>query len=95
VKYLGAGISGLGTSYTLRRRGEKSVILEKDVGKLVEHGIIKQYDIQFIHIGLEKYANIIFTEPIYEARKIVRDYLSSVGVETIGRFVEWDYLCGD
>lgn len=39
--------------------------------------------------------NEYFTEPIYEARKIVRDYLASVGIETIGRFGEWDYLWSD
>lgn len=70
-------------------------LLDRTVEKLVEHGIIKQEDILFTHIGFEKYANIIFTEPIYEARKIVRGYLSSVGVETIGRFGEWDYLWSD
>ena len=70
-------------------------LLDKTVGKLVEQGIIDKSDILFTHIGFEKYANIIFTEPIYEARKVVRGYLSSVGVETIGRFGEWDYLWSD
>ena len=70
-------------------------ILNRTVGKLVEIGIIKQEDILFTHLGFEKYANIIFTEPIYDARKVVRDYLSSIGIETIGRFGEWDYLWSD
>lgn len=70
-------------------------ILNRTVGKIVELGIIKKEDILFTHIGFEKYANIIFTEPIYEARKTVRDYLSSIGTETIGRFGEWDYLWSD
>lgn len=70
-------------------------ILDKTVGKLVEIGIIKQEDILFTHLGFEKYANIIFTEPIYDARRVVRDYLSSIGIETIGRFGEWDYLWSD
>ena len=70
-------------------------ILDRTVGKLVEIGIIKQENILFTHLGFEKYANIIFTDPIYEARKLVRDYLSSVGIETIGRFGEWDYLWSD
>lgn len=70
-------------------------LLDKTVGKLVEQGIIGKNDILFTHIGFEKYANIIFTEPIYEARKVVRDYLSSIGIETIGRFGEWDYLWSD
>lgn len=57
----------------------------------------KHYDhyILFTHVGFEKYANVIFTEPIYESRKIVRDYLASVGIKTIGRFGEWDYLWSD
>lgn len=70
-------------------------IKDRTVGKLIERGFIKEEDILFVHLGYEKYANVIFTEPIYEARKIVRDYLSSVGIETIGRFGEWDYLWSD
>ena len=70
-------------------------IKEKTVGKLVERGFIKEEDILFVHLGYEKYANVIFTEPIYESRKIVREYLASVGIETIGRFGEWDYLWSD
>lgn len=65
------------------------------MGKLVEQGIVDKSDILFTHIGFEKYANIIFTEPVYEARKTVRTYLSSIGIETIGRFGEWDYLWSD
>lgn len=70
-------------------------IKQRTVGKLIEKGFIKEEDILFVHLGYEKYANVIFTEPIYEARKIVRDYLASVGIETIGRFGEWDYLWSD
>lgn len=70
-------------------------ILDGTVGKLVELGVINQEDILFTHLGYEKYANVIFTEPIYEARKTVRDYLKSVDIETIGRFGEWDYLWSD
>jgi protoporphyrinogen oxidase len=70
-------------------------LLDGTVGKLIELGIINKEDILFTHIGFEKYANVIFTKPIYESRKIVRDYLSSIGIETIGRFGEWDYLWSD
>ena len=70
-------------------------IKERTVGKLISLGFIRKEDILFVHLGYEKYANVIFTEPIYEARKIVRDYFSSVGIETIGRFGEWDYLWSD
>lgn len=67
----------------------------RTVGYLIGLGIIHEEDILFVHIGYEKYANVIFTEPIYGSRKTVRDYLSSVGIETIGRFGEWDYLWSD
>ena len=70
-------------------------LIKRTVGKLIETGIIKEEDILFYHIGFEKYANVIFTEPIYRARKIVRDWLRKQGVETIGRFGEWDYLWSD
>lgn len=70
-------------------------IRDKTVGKLIERGFIKEEDILFVHLGYEKYANVIFTEPIYESRRMVRDYLTSVGIETIGRFGEWDYLWSD
>ena len=70
-------------------------IKRRTVWNLIEKGFIKEEDIMFRHLGYEKYANVIFSEPIYEARKIVRDYLSSVGIETIGRIGEWDYLWSD
>ena len=70
-------------------------LIDRTVGKLVEMGIIKQEDILFTHVGFEKYANILFTEPIYRARKIVRDWLTEQGIITFGRFGEWDYLWSD
>lgn len=70
-------------------------IKERTVGKLISLGFIKEEDILFVHLGYEKYANVIFTEPIYDSRKIVRDCFTSMGIETIGRFGMWDYLWSD
>ena len=70
-------------------------LLDGTVGKLIELGIIREEDILFTHIGFEKYANVIFTQSIYEASKTIREYLLSLGIETIGRFGEWDYLWSD
>lgn len=70
-------------------------LIRGTVGKMVDLGILEEKDILFTHVGFEPFANVIFTEPIYQARKIVRDWLSSVGVETIGRYGEWDYLWSD
>ena len=79
------------------RQGEFSEeeIKARTVGNLIQQGFIKEEDILFVHLGYEKYANVIFSKPIYEARKIVRDYMAFVGIETIGRFGEWDYLWSD
>lgn len=70
-------------------------LLDGTVGKLIKLGIINYDDILFTHIGFEKYANVIFTEPIYQARKIVRDWLEEQEIKSIGRFGEWDYLWSD
>lgn len=78
-----------GREYTDRQ------LLAGTVDKLVSLGLIAKEDILFTHIGFEPYANVIFSKPIYEARKKVRDYLRSIDIETIGRFGEWDYLWSD
>ena len=70
-------------------------IYNGSVTKLIELGIIKSEDIKFVDIRFEKYANVIFYPNIYKSRKIVRDYLSSLNIKTIGRFGEWDYLWSD
>ena len=70
-------------------------IYNGSVAKLIELGIINNEDIKFVDIRFEKYANVIFYPNIYESRKIVRDYLALLGIKTIGRFGEWDYLWSD
>lgn len=70
-------------------------LIDGTVGKMVEMGVIRQEDILFTHVGFEEYANVIFTEPVYESRETVRHYLNSIGIETIGRFGLWDYLWSD
>ena len=67
-------------------------LLNGTVGKLIELGIIKQEDVLFTHVSFEKYANVIFSQNIYDSREIVRSYLKSVGIEPFGRFGEWGYL---
>lgn len=73
----------------------ESQLIEGTVGKLVSLGLISEEDILFTHVGFEPFANVIFSEPIYEARNEVRTYLTSMGIDTIGRFGEWDYLWSD
>jgi len=70
-------------------------IIERSIGKLIELDLIKKDDILFTDIRFENYANVIFDKDIYINRKIVRDYLTSQKIRTIGRFGEWDYLWSD
>ena len=81
--------------YCNRKEYIQEELLAHSVEKLVALNIIKKEDILFIDVRFEPYANVIFDHNIYKARKIVRDYLSSVGIETIGRFGEWGYLWSD
>lgn len=81
--------------YCRKNQYSKEELYNLSVKRFIELGIIKEEDILFTDIRFEPYANVIFDHNIYEARKIVRDYLQSIGIETIGRFGEWDYLWSD
>lgn len=81
--------------YCKRNEYTQEELLARSVGKLITLSIIKEEDILFTDVRFEPYANVIFDHNIYEARKIVRDYLMYIGIETIGRFGEWGYLWSD
>lgn len=66
-------------------------VLEKTVSKLIAMGVFRESDLVVKDIRFEPYANVTFFPDIYENRKIVRDWLESAGIETIGRFGKWDY----
>ena len=71
---------------------DKNIILQKTVEKLKEICQFNDSDVVVKDIRFEPYANIIFTPEIYESRKVVREWLQTQGIKTIGRFGEWDYL---
>lgn len=68
------------------------VIAEKAIEQMEQMGLFSESEILVKDVRVEKYANVIFTPEIYSNRKIVRDYLDSVGIFYAGRFGEWDYL---
>lgn len=70
-------------------------LIQKTIQPLLNQKIIFEEDILFIDIRYEDFANVIFDHEIYTNRHIVRDYLNSIGITTIGRFGEWDYLWSD
>lgn len=67
-------------------------VLTKTVTKLKEICSFEDKNIAVKDIRFEPYANVTFTHGTYENRQIVRNYLSSQGIESIGRFGKWDYL---
>lgn len=73
----------------------KEELIAKSIDPLIEMGIINREDIIEIDVRFEPWANVIFDHNIYEARKVVLDYVRSIGIEPIGRFGLWDYLWTD
>lgn len=67
-------------------------ILENTIEQLSGMGLFSKRDVIVKDIRFEKYANIMFTPKIYDARKKVLDYLEENGVYCAGRFAQWDYL---
>ena len=67
-------------------------VLETTTNKLKNICEFDNEDIIVKDIRFEPYANVCFTQGIYENRQIVLDYLISQGIKSIGRFGKWDYL---
>lgn len=67
-------------------------VLNSTIEKLKSICEFDDDDIVVKDIRFEPYANVTFTHGIYENRQIVLDYLTSQGIESIGRFGKWDYL---
>lgn len=65
---------------------------EQTVAQLIQMGLFEEEDIVLTDVRVEKYANIMFTEKIYSSRKVIHEYLESLGIYYAGRFGEWDYL---
>lgn len=81
--------------YCNKNQYSEEELIDKSVKPLIKLGIIKEDDILAVDVRFEQWANIVFDHNIYDARKIVLDYVRSIGVEPIGRFGLWDYLWTD
>lgn len=67
-------------------------IKTETICQLEAMGLFSREDILIADVRMEKYANIMFTPRIYQAREKVRGYLGAQGIVCAGRFGEWDYL---
>jgi protoporphyrinogen oxidase len=74
---------------------ELNQLLEENINKYIKMGLFKREDIIMKDIRIEKYANVIFDHNIHKNRKIIKDYLDSKNIVSVGRFGEWEYYWSD
>jgi len=94
------GKSSLQFEFYRLRRGELTIeevhyYENQAVGALEKLNIAKRYDIEVMDVRTTAYANVIFKPLMEKNRKVVRDYLERIGIETIGRYGEWEYFWSD
>ena len=77
-----------------KRLDKESLKLEMKK-KLIDMGLCEEEDIMFIHHKHLPYGTVVFNECIEKNRKIVRDFLESKNILSIGRFGEWKYFWSD
>ena len=70
-------------------------ILQDTINQLTKANIIDNDYLLIKDIRFEQYANVIFDSNIYSSRESIKNYLNKLGIITIGRFGEWDYLWTD
>lgn len=70
-------------------------IKNKTISQLLSFNLFEEKFIESVDVKYVPYANIIFTQEIYENRRTIIDYLRENGVYSAGRFGLWDYLWSD
>ena len=70
-------------------------IMEEEIRRYIQHGFFDREDLLFSNVKILKYTNVVFDHEIYNNRKTVRSFLKEIGIETVGRFGEWDYFWTD
>lgn len=73
----------------------KDELIEHIVSSLSKMKIADKVDIKVIDCRNLPYGNVVFDKGMTAKRSIVRSYLGKIGIETAGRFGEWDYLWSD
>jgi protoporphyrinogen oxidase len=106
LNYLGAhyspedGSSVLMAEVTFRPDSHLSKLSQEEVERqvingLVECGFILADDVQEVITKYEKYAYVIYDLHHKKNAKIVLDYFESIGIYSVGRFAQFEYLNTD
>ncbi len=67
-------------------------IVEHVIDALQRMNISRPEDIQVKDIRHLPYGNVVFYQGMEEDRQVVRDYVQSLGIISVGRWGRWDYL---
>ena len=70
-------------------------IIEQVIEELNVLGIINKPDVCFAEAKRSEYAYVINDTNYYENLQTVKSYLTSVGIDLLGRFAEFKYLSMD
>lgn len=74
---------------------DNSNLIEHVVSSLATMNLANREDIVVSDCRMIPYGNVVFERGTAEKRKVVIDYLKSIGINVAGRFGEWDYLWSD
>ncbi len=64
---------------------------EHSYDEMVEYGKKFDYLIEPLDYNLSNYAYVVYDQNYSEATNKIKDYLDEIGINTIGRFGEWEY----
>lgn len=73
----------------------KDNLIEHVIRILENMNLAASDDIVMVDCRILPYANVVFERGINEKRKVIVDYLKTIGILVAGRFGEWDYLWSD
>lgn len=73
----------------------KQILINHTKHNFIKLGLCKDSDIICSDCRILPFGNVIFTHKMEHYRKIVLDFVESLGIVSCGRFGEWDYLWSD
>lgn len=73
----------------------QQILINHTKQQFIKLGVCKEDDIICEDCRILPFGNVIFTHKMEHYRRIVLDFITSLGIVSCGRFGEWDYLWSD